>query len=131
MGTVESGVAAYSESSDDSAWDALCSELEATASTVAARFAEIENAHLSFSEVHDLAQLVDLADEGLPLDASLVDFAMQCLMQVVDRAVRTRFRPNYFSEYRCLGSLWEVAVNRRRKPATTQLEGQREAQPAA
>jgi hypothetical protein len=124
MGTFESGLAIISEDSDDSAWSALCAELEATVSNVAGRFAQATQAHLSFTEVHDLAQLVDLADEGLPLDGQLVDFAMQCLMQVVERAVRTRFRPNYFSEYRCLSSLWQASAGRRRKPATAQFEAQ-------
>jgi hypothetical protein len=124
MGTLERGLALSTEDSDDSAWGALCAELEATVSTVAGRFAQTTQAHLSFTEVHDLAQLVDLADEGLPLDGHLVDFAMQCLMQVVARAVRTRFRPNYFSEYRCLSSLWEASASRRRKPATAQFEAQ-------
>jgi hypothetical protein len=125
MGTVDNGFGTYMENSVDAAWSALCSELEATVSAVAARFAQTENAHLSFTEVHDLAQLVDLAEDGLPMDLRLVDFATQCLMQVVERAIRTRFRPNYFSEYKCLNALWgEASAERKRKPPTVHYDAQ-------
>jgi hypothetical protein len=130
MGTVDNGFSADGENSVDAAWSALCAELEATVSGVAARFAQAENAHLSFTEVHDLAQLVDLAEDGLPLDLRLVDFATQCLVQVAERAARTRFRPNYFSEYKCLDALWEEAsAHRKHNPSTVQYEA--EAHPAS
>jgi hypothetical protein len=126
MGTFDNGLAAYTENENsvDAAWSALCAELEATAKTVARKFAQNEQAHLSFTEVHDLAQLVDLADDGLPLDARLVDFATQCLMQVAERAVLTRFRPNYFSEYKCLNALWEASTDRKRELVSAQYEAQ-------
>ena len=128
MGTGDNGFGAYSENSVDAAWSALCAELEATVSGVATRFAQAENAHLSYTEVHDLAQLVDLAEGGLPLDLRLVDFATQCLVQVAERAVRTRFRPNYFSEYKCLNDLWEEAsAQYRHRPATMQYAAEAQA----
>lgn len=122
MGSFDNGVAGYAENSVDVAWKAVCAELEATARTVARRFTQTEHAHLSFTEVHDLAQLVDLAEDGLPLDRRLVEFATQCLTQVAERAVLTRFRPNYFSEYKCLNALWEEGANRKREPASEPFE---------
>ncbi|HEX4583592.1 MAG TPA: hypothetical protein VH183_02100 [Burkholderiaceae bacterium] len=120
MDAVDRGLTT-SDNSVDAAWGALCAELEATVMTVASKFARTAQAHLSFTEVHHLAELVDLAEDGQPLNGRLVEFATQCLTQVVERAVRTRFRPKYFSEHRCLNTLWEQASgNRRRRPATAQ-----------
>jgi hypothetical protein len=118
MGSMNDGLAADHEISVDAAWNALCADLEATARVVAGKFARTAQAHLSYTEVHELAQLVDLADDGQPLDGRLVEFAMQCLAQVADRAVRTRFRPKYFSDYRCLNALWEASARRRHRPAS-------------
>jgi hypothetical protein len=114
MGGLDKGSAPFNEKSVEAAWDAFCAELEGTARTVAGKFAQTEQAHLSFSEVHQLAQLVDLAEDGQHLDSRLVGFAAQCLMQVVRRAARTGFRPKYFSDYRCLNALWKEASARRR-----------------
>jgi hypothetical protein len=122
MDAVDRGLT-YSDNSVDAAWGAFCAELEATVRTVATKFARTAQAHLSFTEVHHLAELVDLAEDGQPLDRRLVQFATQCLAQVVDRAVRTRFRPKYFSEHRCLNTLWEQASDhRKRRLATAQYQ---------
>jgi hypothetical protein len=109
MGAIDIGRAAGTEESVDTAWRAFCAELEATARAVAGRFAQASQAHLSFTEVHQLAQLVDLAKDGQLPENRFVKFATQCLMQVAGRAVRTRFRPKYFNEYRCLNALWDEA----------------------
>ena len=125
MGAIEGGLAASGEQSIDAAWRALCSELEATARAVAGRFAETSQAHLSYTEVHQLAQLVDLAEDGQIPENRLVRFATQCLMQVAGRAVRTRFRPKYFSDYRCLKALWqEASLNSGRQIAMEQCQPQ-------
>jgi hypothetical protein len=120
MGSLDNGRMADSEDSVDVAWRAVCAELEATARGVAGKFVRSADAHLSFTEVHDLAQLVDLADDGLVLDARLVEFATQCLVEVADRAARTGFRPKYFGDYRCLEALWEACARRRRGTGTMQ-----------
>jgi hypothetical protein len=122
MGTLEREFVALTDNSVDDAWSALCTQLEATASNIAAKFAQTGQPHLSFTEVHDLAQLVDLAEEGLPLDTRLVYFATQCLMQVAERAVLTRYRPNYFREYRCLSAFWEASAGRTREPVPEDYE---------
>jgi hypothetical protein len=125
MGAFDDGLAAYGENSVEAAWSAFCAELEATVRTVAAKFAQATQAHLSFTEVHHLAQLVDLAQDGQPVDRRLVEFATQCLMQVAGRAVQTQFRPKYFDDYRCLNALWEQAsANRESRLAMTHDEPQ-------
>ena len=106
------------DSSVDPDWKALCTELEGAVIAVARKFVRADRPHLSFTEVHDLAQLVDLAQEHLPMDPRLVDFAKQCLAEVAERAARTGFRPKYFDDYRCLESLWEVSVHHRSRPPT-------------
>jgi hypothetical protein len=125
MGAIEFGRAAGTEESVDAAWHAFCAELEATARAVAGRFAQASQAHLSFTEVHQLAQLVDLARDGQLPQSRFVKFATQCLMQVAGRAVRTRFRPKYFNEYRCLNALWDEAdSNLQRRLAMERCEPQ-------
>ena len=118
MVSLDNGWTTDREISVDAAWGAVCAQLEATAMIVARKFARVVQPHLSYTEVHDLAQLVDLADEGQPMDGRLVEFATQCLAQVAERAVRTRFRPKYFSDYRCLNALWEASARRAIGPAT-------------
>ena len=125
MGMNESGAAGRSEETVDAAWRAFCAELEATARAVASRFAETSQAHLSYTEVHHLAQMVDLAEDGQFPENRLVGFATECLMQVAGRAVRTRFRPKYFNDYRCLNTLWqEASLNSGRQMAMEQCQPQ-------
>lgn len=106
------------EDSVEAGWSALCAQLEASVVAVMRKFARTRQAHLSFSEVHDLAQLVDLAWEGQRLDPGLVEFATRHLVQVAERAARTHFRPKYFGEYKCLEALWDSSSARGRRPAT-------------
>jgi len=108
----------WNDKSVDPGWKALCTELEGTVIAVARKFVRVNRPHLSFTEVHDLAQLVDLAQEHLPLDPRLVDFATQCLNEVAERAARTGFRPKYFDDYHCLDAMWEASVHRMSKPPT-------------
>jgi hypothetical protein len=102
----------------DAAWAAVCAQLEASAVAVVRKFTRTPQAHLSFTEVHDLAQLVDLAWDGQPLDPDLVEFATQRLVQVAERAARTHFRPKYFSDYKCLEALWAASAVHERRPMT-------------